>query len=239
MGVLLVLAGIYVWRGQNDPELSDAPPLIAKIPQVERPSPPLPAPPEQPLIKPLTEASLTMHSINAMAFAPLDEESEAAKVAVARQVELDTETPITRSDSGTYNIELSDTDIGKVLRMLSSQSQKNILVSKDVRGNVSANLHNVTIKEALDAILRANGFAYRDKGNVIYVYTTRELSEVERSERMIASEVFHVYYTPAENAVNMIKPVLSPDAIVAVTKSPELGIESSGAKGTGGNCARP
>jgi len=62
--------------------------------------------------------------------------------------------------------------------MLSLQSQKNIIASKDVRGTVTANLYNVTIKEALDAILKSNGFGYREKGNFIYVYTSKELADI-------------------------------------------------------------
>ena len=82
------------------------------------------------------------------------------------------------SDAGTVEIHVNEANLVEVLRMLSMQSQKNIIASKDVRGTVTANLYNVTIREALDAILAANGYGYREKGNFVYVYTAKELAEI-------------------------------------------------------------
>ncbi len=174
-------------------------------------------------------------TVQAVTLPPIGAPGAGDPVPTSATPDTDANAQVTVSESGTFTIDVADADIVKVLRMLSSQSQKNIIASKDVKGSISANLHNVTIKEALDAILRANGFVYREKGNFIYVYTVRELTEVERNERQMGTEVFHVYYTPAEVAVNMIKPILSPEAVVALTKPSEVGIESSGAKSTGGN----
>src|SRR5262249_29115557 len=87
------------------------------------------------------------------------------------------------SDAGTVEIHVNEANLVEVLRMLSLQSQKNIIASKDVRGTVTANLYNVTIKEALDAILKANGFDYIEKGNFIYVYTAKEIEDIKKKER--------------------------------------------------------
>src|SRR5690606_11572140 len=122
----------------------------------------------------------------------------------------------------------------EVLRMLSLQSQRNIIASKEVRGTVTANLYDVTVREALDAILHANGYAYREKGNFIYVYTVQELAEIEKAERKMNTEVFRLYYTPAANAVTMIKPVLSSTGQVAFTTAAASGIEEGGTD-AGGN----
>ncbi|HYO07447.1 MAG TPA: secretin and TonB N-terminal domain-containing protein [Tepidisphaeraceae bacterium] len=139
------------------------------------------------------------------------------------------------NDAGTVEIHVNDANLVEVLRMLSLQSQKNIVASKDVRGTITANLYDVTVREALDAILHANGYAYREKGNFIYVYTAREIAEIEKSERQMRTEVFRVFYTPALNAANMIKPVLSKGGgEVAVTTPAKAGIGSSPAGG-GGN----
>src|SRR5262245_4044906 len=63
------------------------------------------------------------------------------------------------SDAGTVEIHVNDANLIEVLRMLSLQSQKNIIASKEVRGTVTANLYDVTVREALDAILHANGYS--------------------------------------------------------------------------------
>ncbi len=135
---------------------------------------------------------------------------------------------------GTVEIHVNDANVVEVLRMLSAQSQKNIIASKEVRGTVTANLYGVTVKEALDAILTSNGYTYRERGNFIFVYTTKEAKEIERAARVLKTEVFRVFYTPAANAVNMIKPVLSSEAQVSFTAPAVSGI-SSGTGDVGGN----
>jgi type IV pilus assembly protein PilQ len=137
-------------------------------------------------------------------------------------------------DTGTVEIHVNDASLVEVLRMLSLQSQRNIIASKDVSGKVTANLYGVTVREALDAILHANGYAYREKGNFVYVYTAKEIAELDKANRVVNTEVFHLFYTPAANAQNMIKPVLSTDAVVALTTPSLSGIET-GAKDVGGN----
>ncbi|MDB5303408.1 MAG: pilQ [Phycisphaerales bacterium] len=138
------------------------------------------------------------------------------------------------SDLGTVEIHVNDAALVEVLRMLSLQSQKNIVASKDVRGTITANLYDVTVREALDAILHANGYDYREKGNFIFVYTAKELADMEKQARQKKTEVFRLFYTPAANAVVIIKPVLSSDGQVSFTTPAVAGIES-GSKDVGGN----
>jgi type IV pilus assembly protein PilQ len=145
-----------------------------------------------------------------------------------------TNTQVAVSDAGMVEIHVNDTSLLEVLRMLSLQSRKNIIASKNVTGSVTANLYNVTIAEALDAILQSNGYVYREKGNFIYVYTAKELADLDRSARVVGTEVFHLYYTPAANAASMIKPALSPEAQIAVTTAAQSGIDTTGSD-AGGN----
>jgi type II secretory pathway component GspD/PulD (secretin) len=141
------------------------------------------------------------------------------------------------SDEGTVEIHVNDASLVEVLRMLSLQSQKNIICSKDVRGTVTANLYNVTIREALDQVLHMNGYAYREKGNFINVYTVKELQQLEEAERKVNTEVFRLYYTPAANAMNLIKPVLSTVAQVSSTTPAQQGIPAGGTDVGGGTHA--
>ncbi len=143
-------------------------------------------------------------------------------------------TQINVSDSGTVEIHVNEANLIEVLRMLSLQSQKNIIASKDVRGTITANLYGVTVREALDAILHANGLAYREKGNFIYVYSAKEIAEMEKAERKAKTEVFRLFYTPAANAVTIIKPVLSAEAQVSFTAPSATGIQT-GLNDLGGN----
>jgi type IV pilus assembly protein PilQ len=130
------------------------------------------------------------------------------------------------NDAGTVEIHANEANLAEVLRMIALQSQKNIITSKDVRGTVTAHLYGVTLKEALDAILKPNGFGYREKGNFIYVYTQKELAEQDKMDRVRGTKVFHLFYTPAANALPMLKPVLSTDAAIAVSLPSKEGLDT-------------
>ncbi|MBV8779988.1 MAG: type II secretion system protein GspD [Phycisphaerae bacterium] len=148
-----------------------------------------------------------------------------------------TTAPGMRSNSdGTFTLNITrDADLVETLRMIGYQAQKSIIPSRQVHGTLPAlDLYNVTVHEALDAILKINGFAYRENGNFIYVYSDKEIADMERAKRRTTTEVFRTYYTPAANALTMIKPVLSSEGQVAITTPASTGIDSGG-KDAGGN----
>jgi type IV pilus assembly protein PilQ len=122
------------------------------------------------------------------------------------------------------DLKVDNVNITSVLGVLAEKTHKNIVASKSVTGTISANLYNVTLQEALDAILHANGYAYRQKGNFIYIYTVDELKKIEKDERKAVTEVFKLNYTPAIVAQDMVKPALSADAIIAVSKASLTGL---------------
>ncbi len=144
--------------------------------------------------------------------------------------------PLQVNSDGTFSLNIvNGADLVEQLRVIGFQAQMSIIPSKDVRGALPAvDLYNVTASEALDALLHANGYAWRQKGNFVYVFSAKELAEMEKAQRVMNTEVFHVYYTPAANAVNMIKPVLSSDGQVSFTTPAVAGIEAGG-KDAGGN----
>jgi len=179
-------------------------------------------------------ADNSVDSNDPFASAPSTQPSDAPATQPAKSLPQSvTASQVNVNDAGTVEIHVNDANLVEVLRMLSLQSQKNIIASKEVRGSVTANLYDVTVKEALDAILHANGYDYREKGNFIYVYTTKEIAEMERAAQVKKTEVFRLYYTPAANAVNMIKPVLSTEGQVAFTTPAKAGIDKN--KDVGGN----
>jgi len=144
--------------------------------------------------------------------------------------------PLQMNADGTFSLNIvSGADLVEQLRVIGFQAQKSILPSKEVHAALPAlDLYNVTVNEALDALLHTNGFVWQEKGNFIYVYSAKEAAEMEKANRVMNTEVFKLYYTPAANALGMIKPVLSPEAQATSTTPAISGIES-GAKDVGGN----
>ncbi|MCC6662038.1 MAG: hypothetical protein IT437_14270 [Phycisphaerales bacterium] len=112
-------------------------------------------------------------------------------------------------DNQIVDLHVNEENLTNVLQMLSIQSQKNIIPSKNVSATVTANLYGVTFYEALDAILNVNGFGYLERGNFIYVYTLDELKAIEEAQRQRVSRVVNLNYLSAADAAEFVKALLS------------------------------
>lgn len=115
------------------------------------------------------------------------------------------------SEHNTVDLHVKDEDLANVLQLLSMQTQKNIIASKNVSARVTATLYGVTFYEALDAILHVNGFGYLEKGNFIYVYTNEELKQIEAALKKRVAKVIRLNYLNATDAKNFAEPLLSKD----------------------------
>lgn len=135
---------------------------------------------------------------------------------------------------GAFDIHARDLDLRLVLQMLSQQGQKNIVATKEVSGKLSADLYGVTFHEALDAVLRATGFAYEEKGNFVYVYTPDQLDKIHKAERKVGVETLRMHYITATDARTLLTPALSQDGNIAITPAAGMGITASKTD-TGGN----
>lgn len=113
------------------------------------------------------------------------------------------------TDFDTVDLSVQDADLAQVLQMLSIQSRKNIISSKNVSATVTANLYDVTFHEALDAILKVNGFTWEEKGNFIYVYTQDEYNRIQEANRKTTSRTFELNYLSARDGIEFITPLLS------------------------------
>ncbi|HUU93365.1 MAG TPA: hypothetical protein VM238_19395 [Phycisphaerae bacterium] len=135
---------------------------------------------------------------------------------------------------GRIELHIKGDDLTNVLELLSQQYQLNIVASKGATGKVSADLYNVTVEEALDAICRATTLQWVREGNCIYVHTAEELAVINQDEARLVNEVFPLNYLTSDEALKVITPVLSKKATTAVTTAAEAGIPS-GAEEVGGD----
>ena len=118
---------------------------------------------------------------------------------------------------GQVDIHVKDQNIGQVLQVLSIQSRRNIIASRNVTGSISADLYSVDFYEAIEAILHANGFGYEEKGNFVYVYTAEELTQRNEEQRKAVTRVYRLRYLRASDASTFIQPLLSGSGSVAVS----------------------
>jgi type IV pilus secretin PilQ/predicted competence protein len=107
------------------------------------------------------------------------------------------------------DLHVVDEELADVLQMLSIQSQRNIVASRNVAATVTATLYGVTFYEALDAILHVNGFGYVEEGNFIYVYTAEEIQTLIESSRERTTAVIPLDYINSSDAAEFAQALLS------------------------------
>lgn len=140
------------------------------------------------------------------------------------------------SPTGLVELHVSNMPIVDVLRLIADQTRRNIVASKDVSGVVSADLYDVPLEAALDAILVGNGFRHREQGDFIYVYTDEEFARVADREKHLQTRVFRLRYVTSRDALTLITPLLSKSGQVSVSPPAREGLED-GAGDAGGSSA--
>ncbi len=89
--------------------------------------------------------------------------------------------------SNRITIDAQGADIKTVLRTIADYSGKNIVYGPDVKGEVYVHIKDVPWEEALDILLRAHGYGYRQEFGMIRVSEiqrlTKEELEIQTAER--------------------------------------------------------
>lgn len=132
---------------------------------------------------------------------------------------------VTVGSFGQIDLHVRDLQLTKVLQLLSIQSQRNIVASRNITGAISADLYGVDFYEALDAVLHSNGFGYQEKGKFIYVYTASELQVMQEAAQKMVVKVVRLNYLPAGDAAQFVKPLLSETGSISVNTMPAKGFQ--------------
>jgi type IV pilus assembly protein PilQ len=127
-----------------------------------------------------------------------------------------------------------ESNIRDGLRLLAALCRKNIIPSSGVDGPLTiSRLYNVTFDEALKAVL-GYGFKYEQEGDFIRVYTAAEYKKIKEDPERMVYKVITLYYTTAEEAERLIRPVLSAGATITKTMAAEQEISSASSTGSSG-----
>ena len=73
------------------------------------------------------------------------------------------------------SLNFQDIEVRAVLQLLADFTNKNIVVSDTVQGNITVRLKDVPWDQALDIVLQSKNLAMRENGNVIWVAPAPEL----------------------------------------------------------------
>ncbi|MFH1062443.1 MAG: secretin N-terminal domain-containing protein [Candidatus Omnitrophota bacterium] len=88
------------------------------------------------------------------------------------------------------NLDVKNMSILDVLRLLAEQGQVNIVASRNVQGRVTAKLNDITVAQALDAVLTANNFVFVEDKGIIRVLTQQDVLQQEQTEKLISRVFF-------------------------------------------------
>jgi type IV pilus assembly protein PilQ len=83
------------------------------------------------------------------------------------------------------SMDFKDADVINLLRILAAESGRNIVAGEDVKGKVSISLRNVTWDQALDTILEVKGLQKVEKGNVLRIVSTEQLTKEREAEARV------------------------------------------------------
>ena len=106
--------------------------------------------------------------------------------------------------NATVNIELKNAEIQDVLKLLAKKHGLNIITSPDVVGKISVSLKGVRVRDALDSIIKMNGFDWFQENNIIMVKS--ENAEV-RGDKI--TKVYKLNYIDAEKVKESLVGVVS------------------------------
>ena len=82
------------------------------------------------------------------------------------------------------SINMKESDIKNVLMLIGELTGLNIVISPAVKDTITATLENVSVKAALDAILKPNGYSYFVQENIIIV-KSNDMDMVGELETMV------------------------------------------------------
>ena len=102
-------------------------------------------------------------------------------VCISQEEAMGNTSPPTYDLNHKMSINMKDSDIRNVLGLIGELTGLNIVITPDVQDTVTANLENVTVRAALDAILQPNGYSYFLKENIIIIKEakTRMVGELQ------------------------------------------------------------
>ncbi len=118
--------------------------------------------------------------------------------------------------NGIIEMHVKDADLFTVLQRLLRKTKTNIILGPEITGRVTASLYDVTLEEALDVILKQNGYGYIREGNFIYVKTLEELAELTAAARHRVVRTYTLNYIAPADAQTLLAPFLSAEGEVVL-----------------------
>lgn len=109
------------------------------------------------------------------------------------------------------SFDFRSTPIQDALRLLASSNGLNMVIGEKIEGTVTMQLHDVTLRQALEAIVVTNNYEYFVEDGIITVKTVSEKYEGGR-----ITKVYRLMYADASNVAQVVKRIATNDSLVQV-----------------------
>ena len=118
------------------------------------------------------------------------------------------------ADATMVTLDYKDANLATVLRALSYSYNLNLVVAKDVKGTVTVSLRDVSIDEALEAILSVNGYTFTRRGNIVYITPGPGLEGID-----VVTQSVQLRYLAAGEAQRLLSKVISSRGSIEVNEA--------------------
>ena len=112
------------------------------------------------------------------------------------------------SYGGKISLSILDTDIGEVMQLLSREHRINIFVADGIDAQVSINLYDMEIVEAINMIAESSGFVVEKRNNSYFIIERDDAGKYSKSD-MTQVRAFKVQYTSATDMEAILEEYLS------------------------------
>lgn len=112
------------------------------------------------------------------------------------------------------SLDYKDASLASVLRSLSYSYGLNLVAAKDIAGKVTVTLQDVTLDEALHAILDVNGYTFTRKGKLIYITPGPGIEGIG-----IVTETVPLKYLTAAEASTLLQKTISSKGDIRVNEA--------------------
>jgi len=111
-------------------------------------------------------------------------------------------------------LDYKDAELSSVLRALSYSYNLNLVATKDIKGKVTVALRDVTVDEALNAVLNVNGYTFTRKGNLIYITAGPGLEGID-----VVTVTIPLKYLTASEASGLLQKAISSKGDIRIAEA--------------------
>ena len=117
------------------------------------------------------------------------------------------------------SLSVRDAPLSTVLSLLAEQQGLNVVTGNDLNHPVTVTLHEVSVEEALNAILRSSGCTWHLENDIIYVSSINQENHINPAIQGREVRVFRLDFVSATDIEKVVQGLLSPVGHIFATES--------------------